>query len=127
MQTYGQTVQPPALFIDIIVRHPEDSAQIAHISAKIDTAADISAIPTSVIAQLGLPITKKLRVKGYDDVPITVFTYSALLEVDQAHFDSLRVIATAKAYALLGRDVLNHFYLHLDGPELTFDLSLTPI
>ena len=29
-------------------------------------------------------------------------------------------------YALVGRDILNHFYTHLNRPDLTFDLRLAP-
>jgi hypothetical protein len=34
------------------------------------------------------------------------------------------VIAFPEPYVLLGRDVLNDFCVQLNGPELTFDLSL---
>jgi hypothetical protein len=126
MWTYDQDVQPPVPFIDVVIGRSEDSEKVT-IRAKIDTAADVSAIPTKVIEQLGLPIAKKLIVKGYDDIPTPVFTYNILLEVAQVQFGNLRVIATPRAYVILGRDVLNHFYIHLNGPELTFDLSVTPI
>ncbi|MGD8791132.1 MAG: hypothetical protein PVF47_01160 [Anaerolineae bacterium] len=39
-------------------------------------------------------------------------------------FQLLEVIAFPEPYVLLGRDVLNDFYAQLNGPELTFDLSL---
>jgi hypothetical protein len=127
MWIYDKTVRPPAPIVDITIRHPEDFAQAVYIRAKIDTAADVSAIPITVAAQLNLPIAKKLKVKGYDDIPTSVFTYSTHFEVAQANIDSLKVIAIPGEYALLGRDVLNHFYIHLNGPELTFNLSLTPL
>jgi len=37
----------------------------------------------------------------------------------------MEVIVIAEPYALLGRDVLNYFYARLNGPDLTFDLSLS--
>jgi len=39
----------------------------------------------------------------------------------------LEVIAIPKDHVLLGRDVLNHFYVKLNGPELTFDFSPSPL
>ena len=116
MWTYDQNVKPPAPFIDVVVSHAEDTAQTANVRAIIDTAADISAIPIGMVDQLGPPITKKLLVKGFDDVPTSVFTYNVLFEVAQVRFKNLRVIATPRAYVILGRDVLNHFYIHLNGP-----------
>jgi hypothetical protein len=38
----------------------------------------------------------------------------------------LKVVATDFDFAVVGRDVLNRFYMLLNGPELTFDLSQTP-
>lgn len=127
MWSYNQEVHPPAPFLDLAVHHPEDLAQTIHIRAKIDTGADISAIPTSLVAQLELPITSKIIVEGYDGVPTAMSTYGVLFEIEQAHFRSQEVITIPETYVLLGRDVLNHFYLHLNGPELTFDLSLTSL
>lgn len=126
MWAYDPEVQPPAPFLDIVVHPPQDPTQAVRVRAKIDTAADISAIPTTLVAQLRLPIVSKLTVEGYDGVPATVFTYSVLMEVAEARFRSREVIAIPELYVLLGRDVLNHFYIHLNGPELTFSLSLTP-
>lgn len=127
MWSYNQEVQPPAPFLDLVVHHPEETAQAIRIQAKIDTGADISAVPAVLITQLGLPTTSKIVIEGYDGIPATVFTYGVVIEVEQAHFRSQEVIAISEQYILLGRDVLNHFYLHLNGPELTFNLSLMPL
>jgi hypothetical protein len=127
MWPYNREVEPPAPFLDIIVRHPENTMLLAQTPAKIDTAADVSAIPISLVNQLELPITRKLIVEGYDGVSASVLTYGVVFEVAQARFKGLRVIAFHEAYALLGRDILNHFYICFYGPELTFNLSLTPL
>ena len=127
MWTYNEEEQPPAPFLDVVVHHPEDTAQTVQVQAKIDTGADISAVPATLVAQLGLPIASKMNVEGYDGVATTVSTYSVLIEVRQARFRVREVISISETYVLLGRDVLNHFYIHLNGPELTFDLSVAPI
>ena len=46
--------------------------------------------------------------------------------IAQARFRRLEVILIPEDYVLLGRDVLNHFYTHLNGPDLDFDLRLSP-
>jgi hypothetical protein len=51
-------------------------------------------------------------------------TYYVALVVAQVRGRRLEVIAFPEDYVLLGRDVLNHFYARLNGPELAFDLSL---
>ena len=123
MWTYNQNVKPPAPFIDIIISHVENSEQTAQVRAKIDSGADITAIPISLIDQLELPITKKIIARGYDATPISVFTYSVSLEIAEVRFKNLRVIASPRDYVILGRDVLNRFYLNLNGPDLNFELD----
>jgi hypothetical protein len=125
MWPYNQEIYPPAPFLDIIVHHPTNPAQVAPIRAKIDTAADISAIPATLVTRLGLSPTSQLTIEGYNGLSETVFTHYAVIEVAQVRF-RVEVIAIPDAYALLGRDILNYFYTLLNGPDLTFNLSLTP-
>lgn len=126
MWAYNQEEQPPAPCLTVTLRHPEDLTRTINLQAKIDTGADISAIPINLIAQLGLPIMSKLVVEGYNGIPATVSTYSAHILIGAARFRLQEVIAISEPHALLGRDILNHFYVHLNGPELNFDLSLKP-
>ncbi|HUV91112.1 MAG TPA: aspartyl protease family protein [Anaerolineae bacterium] len=93
--------------------------------AKLDTGADISAIPVSLLEELNLLPESQLLIEGYDLRRVTLPTYYIALVVAQVRFRRLEVIAFPEDYILLGRDVLNHFYARLNGPKLTFDLSLT--
>ena len=126
MWSYNQEIDPPAPFLELIIRHPEEPTLAINILAKIDTAADVSAIPASLVNQLRLPPARKLLVEGYEGVPAFVVTYGAIFEVAQARFKGLRVVAFPDDYVLLGRDILNYFYVQLNGPDLTFKVSLKP-
>lgn len=126
MWAYDQQEEPPAPYLDIVIRHPEDAAKTLRLRAKIDTGADISAIPAIVTAQLALPITSKLLVEGYDGIPTSVATYAAIITVETIRFKVQEVITISEPHALLGRDVLNHFYLQLNGPALNLKLSQIP-
>lgn len=127
MWAYNQEIDPPAPFIEVIIHHPEILEQATHIQAKIDTGADISAIPSALASQLRLPIASQMIVEGYDGISVAVSSYGVLLEVADTHFEDWEVITIPDSYVLLGRDVLNHFYSQLNGPELTFNLGLTPL
>jgi hypothetical protein len=126
MWAYNRNEHPPFPVLDITLYHPEDSTRTIHIAGKLDTGADISALPATVIEQLGLPVTSKLLVEGYDGNPATVSAYGVVLEIAAVRFSVQEVLAIPAANGLLGRDVLNSFYVYLNGPDLTFDLSLTP-
>lgn len=126
MWSYNQAVQPPAPFLEVIVRHPRISDKFQPISAKLDTGADLSAIPQNVADNLELLAARTILAEAYDGTQTSVETYAIILEVAKARFRQLEVILIPEDYALLGRDVLNHFYISLNGPDLTFDLQLSP-
>jgi hypothetical protein len=126
MWPYDRDIEPPAPFLDVSVHSPLHSDVVQSVRAKLDTGADISAIPASLVEELGLHPESQLLVEGYDLQPATLYTYYITLVIAQVHFQRLEVIPFPERYVLLGRDVLNHFYARLNGPELTFDLSLTP-
>jgi predicted aspartyl protease len=93
--------------------------------AKLDTGADLSCIPTALANQLGLLPAREIQVEGYEGKQTSAVTYTIFLEVADARFRYLEVIAIPEEYALLGRDVLNRFYVHLQGPDLTFRMSVS--
>jgi predicted aspartyl protease len=124
MWSYNQSVQPPAPFLDVLICHPQLSERSQHVSAKLDTGADLSAIPQVVADELELLAARTILVESYNGSQVGVKTYFVILEAAQARF-RLEVILILEEYALLGRDVLNHFYARLNGPDLTFDLHLS--
>jgi predicted aspartyl protease len=126
MWPYNAAEQPPAPFLALVVYHPERTTQTIQIEAKIDTGADISALPSTIVQQLGLPVTSKLVVEGYDGVLATVSSYAAGFTIESVQLEPHEIIAIPETYALLGRDVLNNFYLYLKGPDLVFELSRHP-
>ena len=95
------------------------------VRAKLDTGADLTAIPTALIERLHLMPAGEIEVEGYDSRRATVRAYDVSLEIDQLNVAGLLVIGFAEDYVLLGRDVLNRLRILLDGPALTTEI-LTP-
>jgi len=126
MWSYDQAAEPPAPFLDVLIRHPWATETSRLARAKLDTGADLSAIPYTVADELGLLPARTILAETYDGIQTSVRTFFITLEAAQARFRRLEVILIPEEYVLLGRDVLNHFYAHLNGPDLTFDLRLSP-
>ena len=89
--------------------------------AKIDSGADVTALPLSIVQHLNLPIMDVLDISGYDDRVSTIQTYFAIIELAKVR-GRIQVIAISEEYALLGRDVLNHLRVLLDGPALALEI-----
>lgn len=126
MWDYDRSVYPPAPFVYIPVSPPLSPALGQSLRAKLDTAADISCIPADLVDELDLLPASTVLVEGYDGIEVTVDTYTIGLEVVAARFRHLEVVCIPEEYAFLGRDILNHFYVQLNGPDLTFYMSISP-
>ena len=125
MIPYDRSIDPPAPVVEVIIRHPTTGVWEA-LSAQLDTGADISGIPQRLVDRLGLAPVRVVPIEGYDDARVLLSTYIVRLEVAGVRFRGVEVVPIPGERTLLGRDVLNCLYIHLNGPELTFDLSPSP-
>lgn len=125
MWPYNRQVDPPAPFLDIVIRHPYAPEESRCVPAKLDTGADISAIPQVIAAELGLLPAQTITAESFDGTRTLLDTYAVTIEIAQARFRYIEVILVPEDHALLGRDLLNHFYARLNGPVQTFDLRLS--
>ncbi len=79
--------------------------------------ADITAIPTFVAETLPLPAVGQIRIEGITGERV-VPTFGAVLHLGNEYTtEPTEVILTDLDFVVLGRNVLNKFYLTLDGPE----------
>jgi predicted aspartyl protease len=126
MIAYDHSIDPPAPFVQISVQHPAMNRREI-LMAQLDTGADISGIPQQVIDAMDLLAARSIPIEGYDEVCVQLSTCVVALEVAGLRFHRIEVVSLPGEYALIGRDVLNHFYARLDGPDLMFDLSPDPL
>ena len=123
MISYSDAFNPPAPVLELSIRSPVDPHQRTSVRALLDTGADITVVPEAVVVSLGLTPFANIDIEGYDGLSQERPLYMIALQVVDVKLAQLPVIAYQGAYALLGRDVLNQFYTHLHGPDLTFDLA----
>jgi predicted aspartyl protease len=118
---YGQH---PAPFVHVSVRCEETRQQTDQIAAQIDSGADRTVIPAALVNSLNLEKMGTMPVCGLegrvDELPVY------LVEVLVHDYSPIRVAVLAgqnEPFVLLGRDVLNHFRVLLDGPAKALEIG----
>lgn len=120
---YDTNAQPPAPFIEFEVVSPQDSTQRHLAQGLLDTGAEVSVLPVEILAALQIPKASNMPVESWDGSSTLVTTYIVTVEIANARLDSIEMVAAPTPYAILGRDVLNHFILTLNGKDLTLELQ----
>jgi hypothetical protein len=114
---YLNVLQPPAPFVYLTVRNPVDGREQKNVPAQVDSGADRTVLPDSLVATLGLARVGTLTISGLGGALHPLPLHAALVSVDDLPLLQALVVAhTGESWALLGRDVLNAYRLLLDGP-----------
>lgn len=126
MIDYDKTQDPPALMLPVTICKAGRTLPRRTVPALLDIGADISAIPKVFLKPLKLHPVGRILFEGVEAHQTVVFTYAIRIKIAGLVIPRLKVVVTDFDFAVIGRDVLNRFYMLLNGPELTFDLSQTP-
>jgi predicted aspartyl protease len=122
MYRYDLNATPPAAYLPVRITNPDTGASVG-LPAKIDSGAAMSVLPQTTVADLALEPIGDVLASGYDRRVALLPTYSVVFEIEGCTIQDVEVAASPRRDVLLGRDVLNHFILILDGKNLTFDLE----
>ena len=122
MLRYETRVMPPAPFVKTQVINPL-TEETSDLPGKLDTGAAMTVIPKNIVPALNLKQMGDVLCQGYDGVETLRPLYYVALEVTGYHIPMVEVTASPRQDVLLGRDVLNHFILTLNGKNLTFELQ----
>ena len=127
MTVYDLTYEPPAPVLDVTVANVTNRRRRRTLPGLLDTGSDITALPATFVDTLQLYPIGRLRLEGVDASTQPVLTYAVHLTIGGVSIPRLEVILTGLDFAVIGRDILNRFYLLLRGPDQSFDLSTTDL
>jgi hypothetical protein len=109
---------PPAAVARVALRNPDTGASAIDIELLIDSGADVTLLPRWAAARVGLQPVPGLQYElmGFDNVT----RLASVIDGDMAFQDRTyreRYVLVETSDGVLGRDVLNHVILLLDGPK----------
>lgn len=123
MPTYDDHLfNPPAPLARVTLRNSGNGKTVADVSMLIDSGADVTLIPQHSVNQPGLIIEPDAgyEVMGFDGRKSTAQAASLDLIFLRRTFRG-RFLVSTQEWGIVGRDVLNHVALLLDGPRSVWD------
>ena len=108
---------PPAPVARVTLRDPSSGATISDVLLLLDTGADVTLLPRAAVEQLGVSVLagQRYELMGFDGSK----SYASVVELDMVFLRRAfrgQYLLTEEDRGVLGRDVLNHVVLRLDGP-----------
>src|SRR2546421_4236132 len=107
---------PPAPVARVILRNPHTAATVSDVLLLLDTGADITLLPRMMVERLGVPLVadQRYELMGFDGsksfAPVVVLDMLFLKRTFRG-----RYLLIEEEHGILGRDILNHVTLLLDG------------
>jgi hypothetical protein len=121
---YAQQLSPPAPFVKVTLRCPTTANQVSDLPAQIDTGADRTVIPGTVVQLLGLVEDGRSVFQGFAGEEIELPIYLIEVQLHDLPLVYTRVALGEKEnFIILGRDVLNAHRILLDGPQLALEIE----
>jgi hypothetical protein len=119
MPSYDATqYSPPAPVAEVALLSTQVTTRVDGVKLLIDSGADVTLLPRAAFERLGLPPQpdEKVELAGFDGSR----TFAQAVTLDLLFLNRIyrsRYLLCDDAHGVLGRDVLNHVKLVLDGPQ----------
>jgi len=118
---------PPAPLAKVMLRNQESSMTLSDVPMLLDSGADITLIPQASVSFLGVAAStnESYELMGFDGSVSQAQVVQLDLIFLRRTFKG-RFLVINQEWGILGRDVLNHLSVLLDGPQLAWDKYKAP-
>ncbi|MCP4360028.1 MAG: hypothetical protein GY796_18645 [Chloroflexi bacterium] len=123
---YNRRYSPSAPFVEIEVGNYDGDDFPITIIAQVDSGADATMLPILVLESVGARFEETRYVRDFMEGSHIVDVYSVALRLVEQTF-YLRVVAQENTdEGIVGRDILNHLVVTLNGPASVTELLIDP-
>ncbi len=119
MPTYDASrFDPPAPVARVTLRNPQSGATVSDMLLLLDTGADMTLLPRTAVERLGVPLLadQHYELTGFDGSK----SFASVVVLDMIFLRRAfrgRYLLIEEDHGILGRDILNHVTLLLNGPQ----------
>jgi len=122
MFSYDTESEPITPYFNVRVINPRNSQKHKDIQAIIDTGADASCIPLSLVKELGMRYTQT-TVSDFRDEEVPVEECRASIRINDQDFQLDVVYCIPDNVALIGRDIFNNYKVVLNAPSRIWGIN----
>ncbi|MBI1295683.1 hypothetical protein GC175_12085 [bacterium] len=123
---YSSQYFPPAPIIPVHIGTADSSGRMGPFDALVDTGADGTFVPISILEALEVPVAYSLHVRSHlssSPQRMPVFTVDIVL-FGSILLPSIDVVGDPRGDSVIvGRNVLNLGHVYLAGPKQTIEVS----
>jgi predicted aspartyl protease len=120
---FDSKFKPPAPIAEVVISHPVTHRTSNDLIGKLDTGADLTVLPESLIVELDLQSRSSILTRAFDGRLLQRPVYYVRLTMEGHVLEIVRCIASERSNVLLGRNVLNQFRVILDGPAQQIEIE----
>lgn len=113
---------PPAPVAHVVFRNPAQGAAVDGIAMLLDTGADITLVPASVLPALAVTAQpgKSYELIGFDGSVSSASAVTLELVLNRKVFRG-QFLLTDQEWGAIGRNILNSLHLRFEGPALFWE------
>lgn len=116
---YHQEYNPPAPFVEATIG--AESQEVVY--ALIDSGADVTMLPERILHQINALHIRTRGLRGITGHPVMVEIYLVEVKIDTYSIPAIPAVAIDSGEVIIGRDVLQHLIVTLDGIASTCEVS----
>lgn len=120
-RAYSREFDPPAPVVPVRVT-ASGPGRGRVLEGKLDTGADICALPDVLIAELAVPPVGTVRAAGYAGDLREMVVYRVDIEINDVTHRRVKALSSRRSYVIIGRNILQSYLLRLDGPRARLEL-----
>lgn len=122
---YNPSYHPSAPFLPIAIDGYDVTMPPVIVSAFVDSGADGTMLPLDVLRAVGAEYADTIRLHGTAGGVQRLDRYTVRIQIESEIVHAISAVATAEgSEPLIGRDVLNHLTVTLNGPASVTEVQV---